>query len=79
MASIELKSRADANGVLNLSIPLGHADANCEVRVVVERLSKSMTDEERKQAILDTAGSISDPTFKRHPQGDYEKRDQLPR
>ena len=78
MTSIELKSRADAHGVLNLSIPLGHADANCEVRVVVERLSKSMSDEEWKKAVLATAGSISDPAFKRHPQGDYEKRDELP-
>ncbi len=78
MTSIELKSRADANGVLNLSIPLGHNDANCEVRVVVERLSKPMTAEEWKQSVLATAGSISDQTFKRHPQGDYEKRDELP-
>jgi len=78
MTSIELKSRADANGILNLSIPLGRAEANCEVRVVVERLSKTMTDDEWKQAVLATAGSISDPTFKRHPQGDYEKRDELP-
>ncbi|MEI8019112.1 MAG: hypothetical protein WCH39_12995 [Schlesneria sp.] len=78
MTSIELKSRADANGVLNLSIPLGHAEANCEVRVVVEPLSKPMTAEEWKKAVLATAGSISDTTFKRQPQGDYETRDELP-
>lgn len=78
MVSIELKSSADSNGVLNLSIRSGHADANRDVRVVVERLSKSMSDEEWKQVVLATAGGISDPTFKRCPQGHYEKRGELP-
>ena len=35
MTSIELKSRADENGIVNLSISLGTADAHREVRVDV--------------------------------------------
>jgi hypothetical protein len=78
MAPIELKSRADADGVLNLLIPLGRADANREVRVVVERFSHSLNSEEWKRAVHATAGSITDPTFLRHTQGNYEDRDELP-
>ncbi|HXG09054.1 MAG TPA: antitoxin family protein [Gemmataceae bacterium] len=37
-----------------------------------------MTQEEWRQFILSTAGSITDPTFQRHDQGSYEQREQLP-
>lgn len=75
MTSIEVKSRADANGVVNLSIPLGTADANREVRVIVEPLDEVISVEQWQQFIHATAGSISDPTFQRHPQGDFEQRE----
>jgi len=35
------------------------------------------TQEEWRQFILATAGSIADPTFVRHPEGGYEKRESL--
>ncbi len=77
MTSIEMTSRVDANGVLNLSIPLGAADANREVRVIVEPLNEAMSDEQWRQFVRETAGSISDPTFERQPQGDFEQREEL--
>ena len=46
MTPIELKSRADANGVLNLSIPLATADANREVRVIAEPLDEFVSVEQ---------------------------------
>ena len=46
MTPIELKSRADANGVLNLSIPIGTADANREVRVIAEPLDEFVSVEQ---------------------------------
>ncbi len=75
MPPIEVKSRIDASGVLNLSIPFGVADANREVRVVVQPLGESMTDEQWKQFVQRTAGSISDSTFRRHSQGEFEHRE----
>jgi hypothetical protein len=37
----------------------------------------AMTQEEWRQFIVSTAGSIADPTFVRHPQGEYERRESL--
>ena len=78
MTSIEVKSKVDANGVLNLSIPFRTEDANREVRVLVEPLDKAMSHEEWRQFIQSTAGSISDPTFQRHTQGEFERREEMP-
>ena len=75
MTSIEVKSRADENGVVNLSIPLGTADANREVRVIVEPLDEVVSVEQWQQFVHETAGSISDPTLQRHPQGEFEQRE----
>ena len=77
MTSIEVKSKVDASGVLNLSIPLGAAEANREVRVTVEPLDEVMSDERWRKFVNETAGSIPDPTFQRHPQGEFERRDEL--
>lgn len=77
MTTIEVKSRVDATGVLNLSIPLGTAEANREVRVIVQPLDDVMSDEQWQRFVHETAGSIPDPTFQRHPQGEFEQRDEL--
>jgi hypothetical protein len=37
-----------------------------------------MTQEEWRLFVLSTAGSISDPSFVRHDQGEYERREELP-
>jgi len=72
--------RVGGNGLLTL--PLGQANANKLVRVIVigaERATdaSAKNQEERRQDIDGMAGIITDPTFKRHPQGDYEQRDEL--
>jgi hypothetical protein len=77
MTFIELKSRVDSSGMLNLSIPIGAADANREVRVIVEPIGESMTVEQWTEFVQSTAGSIPDPTFERHPQGSYERREKF--
>lgn len=49
------------------------------VTVTIEQAtSPPMTQDEWGHFILSTAGSISDPTFLRHEQGEYEQREQLP-
>jgi hypothetical protein len=72
--------RVGANGLLTL--PLGQANANKVVRVIVEGVEKAVdasvkNEEERSQFTENTAGVITDPTFERHPQDDYEQREEL--
>ena len=79
MDRMVLKSRVGADGVLHVSVPVGHADANREVQVTIEpAAAKPMTQEEWREFILATAGSVTDPTFLRHEQGEYERREELP-
>ena len=81
MTRIELKSKIDADGILNVSIPLGKADANREVRITVEPLDGEsapvMSEKEWKDFVTETAGSITDSTFCRNKQGEFEKREDL--
>ena len=71
------------NGVLTLTMPLNKDDANKTVRVTVETVEESvpslpMDRDSWLRFIERTAGSITDPSFERQPQGDYEERDPLP-
>jgi len=75
MTHIEIRSKADASGVLNLRIPLGVSAANQEVQVIVESIdtekaSPPMTQGQWKALVAEMAGGISDPTFVRHDQGE---------
>ena len=82
MTRIELTSRAGPDGVVTLSVPLGPDGANREVRVTVQPVDSDSATEEQREAwrrfIEQTEGSITDPTFRRHDQGEYEERDPLP-
>jgi hypothetical protein len=75
MNKVTLTSQVGADGVLHVT--LKPEDANKTVRVTVEPLDEAeapatrpMTREEWLKFIEWTAGSIADPTFERHPQGD---------
>lgn len=72
-------SRVGADGVLHLTVPIGTAEADKEVQVTIDPVSTpTMTQEEWRRFVLSTAGSITDPTFMRHDQGEYERREELP-
>ena len=73
----ELTAQVGADGVLNLTVPLNPEDANKTVRVVVETVP-AMSQAEWERFVDSIAGRITDPTFVRHPQGEYEQRDELP-
>jgi len=77
MSRIELESKVGPDGVLAVEIPLGVAEANKRVRVVVEPLNVAAARDAWLRFIEETAGSITDSTFTRQPQGDYEKREVL--
>ncbi|MGH7134393.1 MAG: hypothetical protein ACREHD_01555, partial [Pirellulales bacterium] len=79
MNRMVVHSRVGADGVLHLTVPLGETEADKDVEVTIAPLRKpAMTQEEWREFVLSTAGSITDPTFKRHEQGEYERREELP-
>lgn len=79
MSRVTLSARVDADGVLRVAVPLGIAEADREVRVTVEPApaKKAMTQAEYAAWVESMAGSITDPTFRRHEQGEYEEREPL--
>jgi hypothetical protein len=72
-------SRVGADGILHLTVPMGKGSADQEVQVTIVPLpASSMTPDEWRNFVHSTAGSITDPTFVRHDQGEYERREELP-
>lgn len=76
-----ITAQVGADGVL--TVPLDKEDACKFVRVSLEPIGESveatapvMSREEWLKFIESTAGAITDPTFMRHSQGEYEQRDQ---
>ena len=79
-----LTTRVGADGLLTLTVPLGKASADQVVRVVVETVDGAtepaapiISREDWLRFLERTAGTISDATFERPPQGEYEERDSL--
>jgi hypothetical protein len=84
MNKMILTTQVGPDGVLHVSVPLKPEDANKTARVMVEALEgvegsviRPTTPEEWREFIAKTAGSITDPTFERAPQGEYEQRDEF--
>ena len=79
MTRIVVHSRVGPDGVLHLSVPIGEIDADREVEVTIDPVVRSsMAPEEWRHFVLTTTGSITDSTFVRHEQGEYESREELP-
>jgi len=79
MCHVEIKSRVGADGVLMIALPLGLSEANREVKVIVESTDAAVLPsppdrDEWRQFVKSMAGCISDPTFERQEQGEYEHR-----
>jgi hypothetical protein len=72
MDRIVVISRVGGNGILELTVPVGPADANRDVRVTVEPAGTPSPDEWRR-GILETAGRWQGD-IERPEQGDYEQR-----
>ena len=79
MNQMVFHSRIGADGILHLAVPIGKEEADQEVEVIIGPVhTTSMTQEEWRTFVLATAGSIADPSFVRHDQGEYERREELP-
>ncbi len=79
MSHVEITSRVGADGVLRIAVPFGPNEANREVRVTVEPAEvcappDRSSREEWRDFVRGMAGCISDPTFQRAEQGEYERR-----
>ncbi len=78
MTRIIVERRLSAEGVLQLSLPLGADQADREVRVTIEAVGpkQEMTAEEWRARVLATAGGWQGE-FERPSQGEFEDRDPL--
>ncbi len=80
MNRMVLQTRVGSDGFLHISVPIGKEDADRDVQVTIDPVPvgpSSMTQEEWQEFVLSTAGSITDPSFVRHEQGEYERREEL--
>jgi hypothetical protein len=73
---IVLKSRVGSNGVLQLTVPVGPADADREVQVTVDPVGAPPSPDEWRRRVLETAGKWQGP-LERPEQGNFEQRESL--
>lgn len=77
MDRMVLTSRVGVDGVLQVTLPLGTAEANREVRVTVEPVGPAiMSQEEWRQLVLATAGKWQGDLERPEP-GTLEEREPL--
>ena len=77
MNRIVVKSRVGSNGILQLALPVGPADADREVQITVEPVGPpALSPDEWRQRVLETAGKWQGE-FERPEQGEYEQREPL--
>ncbi len=78
MDRIVVEQRLSADGVLQLTLPLGADEAGRDVRITIDpvRPKKEITPEEWREGILATAGSWQGE-FERPPQAELEEREPL--
>ena len=77
MTRIVLKSKVGADGVLQLSVPVGPDEANHEVQVTIEPLAAAASSRQDYLDFLKTTAGAWQGEFERPAQGDYEERDPL--
>jgi hypothetical protein len=79
MTVLHVTSQTDGKGALRLEV--GVPNAKVRATLEVESAGSPGTDEERRreweQFVRRTAGSITDPKFRRHPQGEFPKRERV--
>jgi hypothetical protein len=77
MNRIVVRSKVGSNGILQVAVPVGPADADREVQITIEPLAlKSLSPEEWRQRVLETAGKW-EGELERPEQGEYEQREPL--
>lgn len=77
MSPIVTTATVGPDGTLTLALPPEAAGRPVRVTVEPDGPRRPTTQAEWEAFVLATAGSIPDPTFVRHPQGEEEERDPL--
>jgi len=80
--TIEFKSRVGADGVLDIHVPLGEANAGTDVVISIRQMPAenshvAMSEEEWRAALKKAYGSAAGLGLERHPQGEYEIRETI--
>jgi hypothetical protein len=77
MNRIGVNSRVGSNGILQLTVPVGPANANREVQITIEPVGPAaLSPDEWRRRILETAEKWQGD-FERPTQGEYEQREPL--
>lgn len=82
MNPMEIVSRVGPDGVLKCNIAMGPSQANRTVKLTVESVDggpeeRPVADADWRRFVQQTAGSIPDPTFVRHEQGELQERGEI--
>jgi hypothetical protein len=78
MSRFVVNSKVSSDGTLRLSLPLGLAEANHDVRVIVESLSSQKTNSASEwEAWVDEMAGSWKGAFERPNQGEFEERNPL--
>lgn len=81
MKTVRYVHESDEKGTLHVDLPVGAPRRQFEVIVIWQALPERAAPEGRGWPpgwFEATAGAISDPSFIRQEQGDYEEREMLP-
>ena len=78
MNRIEIDTNTDDTASIRIRLPAAVALRPVHVVVEWEDAPRAPTPEWVAEWVKSTSGAITDPTFVRQPQGEYEERDELP-
>jgi hypothetical protein len=77
MRRLILRSRVGADGVLRVTVPVGQAEADQDVQVIIEPVSATVQSNQDYLDFLQATAGAWQGNFERPDQGDYEVRDPL--
>jgi hypothetical protein len=80
--TIHAKVDIGEDGLLNLRLPThlrpGKYDVTLDICEIASEATEKARQEEWRRYVMESHGSIDDPTFFRHDQGKLETRDEWP-
>ncbi len=72
MTVVKMKAHVGLDGILNISVPVGVTDIDCNITIEVQ---SKFSQEEWLQFIEETFGSLEEDELERLPQGIFEHRE----
>lgn len=75
MKTIQMKSHVDRNGILRVETPVGFADQDVDIVIIIHPKKQQNATLGELGFIEQTAGQWKGEPLVRAPQGDFEKRE----